>query len=756
MAHPVLRPELEISLQLAVLEATRRRHELTSVEHLLYALLHDDATSQAVAWAGADLDQLRSRLDLFLETDIERLPEGRDLEPGPTLGFRRVVQQAVLQVMRSGKEEVSGAHVVIAMWEEADSFAVHFLEDEGVTRISLMQYVSHAATASSLARLEPLRPARDGEGDEGEAGDDDVLTAPGEALQQFTTCLTAMAAEGRLDPLVGREPEIARTIQILARRRKNNPILVGDSGVGKTALAEGLAWKIHRGEVPDVLTCAEVFALDLGSLLAGTRYRGDFEERLKAVLRELAERPQAILFVDEIHTLVGAGSTQGGSMDASNLLKPVLSSGDLRCIGSTTWEEYRAHFEKDRALSRRFQKVEVSEPSVEETVQILEGLRGRYEAFHGVRYTDEAVRLAADLSHRHLHDRRLPDKAVDLIDEAGAAARLAHTGLGVAEVAAEAIESVLASLARIPVASVRGNEKERLRALEAELKARVFGQDEAIERLASAIKLSRAGLRDPEKPIGSFLFTGPTGVGKTEVARSLASVMGIAMIRFDMSEYMERHAVSRLIGAPPGYVGFEQSGLLTEAVAKTPHAVLLLDEIEKAHPDVFNVLLQIMDYGTLTDNNGRQADFRNVVLIMTSNAGAAELARTPAGFGERTSEGEDERAFRDAFPPEFRNRLDARISFAPLTLPVMESIVARMVEELVRQLAARGIELEVTAAARRWLAEHGLHATFGARPLARLIEDRIKKPLGEQILFGSLENGGRVAVDLQGDRLVVS
>jgi ATP-dependent Clp protease ATP-binding subunit ClpA len=746
MAHPVLRPELEISLQLAVLEATRRRHELTGVEHLLYALLHDDSTAQAIAWSGADVDQLKARLDLFLGAEMETLPEGRDAEPSPTLGFRRVVQQAVLQVMRAGREEVTGAHVVIAMWEEADSFAVHFLEEEGVTRVAMMQYVAHGG-GTAVTRIEPLRRAREDRPPADPDGAD--IPQPGEALRQFTRSLTESAAEGRLDPLVGREPEIARTIQILARRRKNNPIFVGDSGVGKTALAEGLAWKIERGEVPAALADAEIYALDLGSLLAGTRYRGDFEERLKAVLRELAERPHAILFVDEIHTLVGAGSTQGGSMDASNLLKPALATGELRCIGSTTWEEYRSHFEKDRALARRFQKVEVEEPSVAETVEILQGLRSRYEDFHGVRFTDGAVHAAAELAHRHLHDRRLPDKAVDLLDEAGAATRLAHLGLGIPEVEVAAVEAVLASLARVPEATVRSSERERLRSLEAELKSRVFGQDAAIERLGAAIKLSRAGLREPEKPIGSFLFTGPTGVGKTEVARSLAEVMGIAIIRFDMSEYMERHAVSRLIGAPPGYVGFEQSGLLTEAVTRTPHAVLLLDEIEKAHPDVFNILLQIMDYGKLTDNNGRHADFRNVVLIMTSNVGAAELARKPAGFGERSSEGEDERSFRDAFPPEFRNRLDGRISFAPLTLPVMERIVDRMIGLLEAQLAERSVTLAIGAGARRWLAERGLDPTFGARPLARLIEEEIKRPLGEEILFGALAEGGHVDVELR-------
>ncbi|MDB4949112.1 MAG: ATP-dependent Clp protease ATP-binding subunit ClpA, partial [Gemmatimonadetes bacterium] len=584
------------------------------------------------------------------------------------------------------------------------------------------------------------------DGDDADAGG---AVEAGGALARFTTSLTRMAAEGRVDPLIGRERELSRAMHVLARRRKNNPLLVGDPGVGKTALVEGLAWKIHRGEVPPPMRDAEIHALDLGALLAGTRYRGDFEERLKAVLAELRERPNAILFVDEIHTLVGAGSTSSGSMDASNLLKPALAAG-LRCIGSTTWEEMRSHFEKDRALARRFQKVEVPEVSILDTVRILDGLRERYEAFHGVRYTDEALRAAAELSARHLPDKRLPDKAIDLLDEAGAEARMGvPEGEDETPVVDEAIvERILSTMAQVPPKTAAGGDRERLRGLEAELKRRVFGQDAALERVAAAVKLSRAGLRDPQKPVGSFLFTGPTGVGKTEVARSLAEVLGVALVRFDMSEYMEAHSVSRLIGAPPGYVGFDQAGLLTEALRRTPHCVVLLDEIEKGHPDVFNLLLQVMDYGKLTDNNGKQADFRSAVLVMTSNVGAEEISRRRVGFGEEGGEGDDERAFEKKFSPEFRNRLDARIRFAPLGLAVMERIVDRAVGEVAGRLAARGVELAVTPAARAWLAEHGLDPQNGARPLGRLVEEKVLRPLGDEILFGRLEHGGIVEVDV--------
>jgi ATP-dependent Clp protease ATP-binding subunit ClpA len=744
MSTPALRPELEVSLHLAVLEAARRGHAYAGLEHLLFALLHDDATAAAVEAAGARADRLRRRLERYLDEEMKP-GAGVPLDSSsPTLGFRRAVQQAALQALRSGRDEVTGAHVLVAMWDEADSFAVHFLQEAGADRMELMRRASAAPDA-----IPASVPA-------GELDDEEAEQEQGDALARFAVNLNRQAAEGRVDPLIGRDRELGRAIHVLARRRKNNPLFVGDPGVGKTALAEGLALRIHAGEVPAPLKDAQIFALDMGALLAGTRYRGDFEERLKAVLKELEQRPGAILFVDEIHTLVGAGSTSGGSMDASNLLKPALAAG-LRCIGSTTHEELRSHFERDRALARRFQKIDVAEPGVEDTVLILEGLRERYEEFHGVRYAPEALRAAAELSGRYLHDRRLPDKAIDLMDEAGAEAKLAAGADGPATVDAAAVERILATMAQIPPRSVAGSDRERLRTLEAELKARVFGQDRAIEQLASAIKLSRAGLRDPRKPIGSFLFTGPTGVGKTEVARSLAEVMGIELVRFDMSEYMERHTVSRLIGAPPGYVGFDQAGLLTEAVRRTPHAVVLLDEVEKAHPDVFNLLLQVMDYGRLTDNNGKQADFRNVVLVMTSNVGAEELSRRRPGFtGADAAPDDDARAFERTFSPEFRNRLDARITFAPLALPVMERIVDRMVAEVGERLAARGVTLELTPAARAWLAEHGLDPANGARPLARLIEERILRPLGDELLFGALEHGGRARVDAVDGRIVLA
>jgi ATP-dependent Clp protease ATP-binding subunit ClpA len=752
MPSPILRPEVEVSLQLAMLEAARRRHEMAGLEHLLYGLLHDEATEHALIRCGVDVVSLRRRVDRYLGEEVEALREGEASQPEPTLAFRRVVQEAVLQVMRAGRSEVTGLHVVASLWNEPDAFAVFFLEEHGLTRLALLRFLSHGrgqAEGVAAERAGARRLEEEEEGEEPDGGRE------GSALARFTLPLHRLAEEGRLDPLIGREHEIGRAIQILSRRRKNNPLFVGDPGVGKTALAEGLAWRVHRGEVPAPLRRAEIYSLDLGALLAGTRYRGDFEERLKAVLRELEERPHAILFIDEIHTLVGAGSTQGGSLDASNLLKPALTAGRLRCIGSSTWDEYRA-FERDRALARRFQTVEVPEPGVEETVRILEGLRERYEEFHRVRFADGALRAAAELSHRWLHERRLPDKAIDLLDEAAAAVRLAHPeeeeedGEGGAEarplVEVEAVERTLASLARIPQQTATTDDRERLRGLEAELKARVFGQDEAIGQLTAAIRLARAGLRDPQKPVGSFLFTGPTGVGKTEVARSLAEVLGVELIRFDMSEYVERHTVARLIGAPPGYVGFDQPGLLTDAVGRSPYAVLLLDEIEKAHADIYNLLLQVMDYGRLTDHNGKQADFRNVVLIMTSNVGADELARTRPGFTRSAGE-TDDRAFRETFSPEFRNRLDARIAFGALSLPVMERIVDRAMEELGRQLAGRGVTLTLTAAARGWLAERGLDPANGARPLARLVQQEVKRPLGEEILFGRLQEGGSVELD---------
>jgi ATP-dependent Clp protease ATP-binding subunit ClpA len=744
MSHPELRPELEISLHLAVKEAARRGHAYAGLEHLLFALVHDEDTAAVLGRAGADVPALKRRLEAFLD---EMEGGGEPLEQSaPTLAFRRVVQEAALQVLRSGREAVTGAHVVVAIGAEVESFAAHFLDDAGTARLALMREASGPPTAPGSWPDE--HPVGDGPYLDDE-DDEDLRGLRGDALARFTTSLNDLAADGRVDPLIGREREIARAVHVLARRRKNNPLFVGDAGVGKTALAEGLALRIHEGGVPAALADAEIFALDMGALLAGTRYRGDFEERLKSVLQELEMRPGAILFIDEIHTLVGAGSTTGASMDASNLLKPALASG-LRCIGSTTWEELRTHFEKDRALARRFQRIEVVEPTVEETVRILEGLLPRYAGFHGVRYTADAVRAAVELSARHLHDRRLPDKAIDVLDEAGADVRLssgtAAPGPLPPEVGVEVVERVLAAMANVPTPSVAGTERDRLRGLEDDLKARVFGQTEPIEQLAAAIKLSRAGLRDPQKPVGAFLFTGPTGVGKTEVARSLAEVMGVELIRFDMTEYMERHTVSRLIGAPPGYVGFDQAGLLTEAVNRAPHSVLLLDEVEKAHPDVFNLLLQVMDYGRLTDNNGRKADFRNVVLIMTSNVGAEELSRRRAGFGRAGGEGEDDKAFEAAFSPEFRNRLDARIRFQPLTLPVMERIVDRMAGELQARLEARGVTLTLAEEARAWFASHGLDPLNGARPLARLLEEKLMRPLADELLFGRLTGGGGVRV----------
>jgi ATP-dependent Clp protease ATP-binding subunit ClpA len=741
MSEPVLRPEVEVSIQLALYEAARRRHEFAGLEHLLFALLHDEETADGLRQCGAAIPELVARIRAFLD-ELEEVPGDDAVNPLPTLAFQRVVRDAVFQVMRAGRTEVSGLHLVAALWGEPDAFATHFLEDAGLTRLALLKHISHGRPGAGTRGVGSTSGS---EIVDSEAEEPDAPGTGKGALARFTTALHQLAAEGRLDPLIGRETEIGRAIQVLSRRRKNNPVFVGEAGVGKTALVEGLAWKIERGEVPAALRKAEIYALDLGSLLAGTRYRGDFEERLKSVIDELRERPDAILFIDEIHTVVGAGRTQDGSVDASNLLKPALVSGDLRCIGASTWEEYRG-FEKDRAFSRRFQPIEVLEPSVEETVEILEGLRGRYEEFHGVTFAPEAIRGAAELSHRWLHDRRLPDKAIDLLDEAAAAVRLAAMDGESPVVGLDAVESTLASLARIPPASASTDDRQRLRALDGRMKERVFGQDPAIEQLAAAIRLSRAGLRDPRKPVGSFLFTGPTGVGKTEVARTLADVLGVALIRFDMSEYVERHTVARLIGAPPGYVGFDQPGLLTEAVNRTPHAVLLLDEIEKAHPDIYNLLLQVMDYGRLTDHNGRQADFRNVILIMTSNVGAEALSRQRPGFAQEPTI-EDDRAWRDTFAPEFRNRLDARISFAPLTLAVMEKIVGRAMGELRELLQGKAIDLEVTDEARRWLAENALDSSDGARPLARLVQEQLRRPIGDEMLFGSLQEGGFVRVN---------
>ncbi len=756
-----LTPALQLSLTTALMEAAQRGHEYASLEHLLLVLLQDRVTRRVLHRTGADVDALERRLDTFLDQEIDVLPERERGEPSTTLAFQRVLARAVAQRQGAGKQEVGGPDVIVSMYAEPESFAVYFLEEEGVGRLDLVTYLAHGVTESDLANgWEADGPDEldGGDGDEDadfddedEEDDEEEAEAGRDPLATFTQELTELARRGELDPLVGRTRELDRAIHVLARRRKNNPIFVGDSGVGKTALVEGLALRIAHGEVPDALADASIYSLDLGSLVAGTRYRGDFENRIKAVIRAVKERPRAILFIDEIHTIVGAGAAGSGTMDASNLLKPALRSGALRCIGATTWEEYRQSFERDRALSRRFQKIEVNEPSVEETVSILEGLRGRYEEHHGVRYAGTAVRAAAELSARYLRDRALPDKAIDLLDEAGAAAGLA----GRKRVTVRRMEEVLAAMAQIPPRQVRGDDRERLASLSEDLEGSVFGQADAIETLVSAIKVSRAGLASPDRPVGSFLLTGPTGVGKTEVARQLAATLGVPLLRFDMSEYMERHSVSRLVGAPPGYVGFDRGGLLTEAVAKSPYAVVLLDEIEKAHPDVFNILLQVMDHGSLTDTNGKVTDFRQTILLMTSNVGARELASRRPGFGAGAAgetgvpagaPGADKEAFERLFAPEFRNRLDARIAFRPLTPEVMLRIVDKFVRALADQLAARSVVLDVTPAARSVLAEKGYDPTFGARPLARVIDQEMKRPLTDAILFGELANGGSVQV----------
>jgi ATP-dependent Clp protease ATP-binding subunit ClpA len=771
-------PEVEIALTLAQNEAARRRHEYFTLEHLLYALLFDESTAQIVRHAGGDPSVIKKELEQFLSDQLESVPEESFDVPAASLAVQRAIRRAAAHVQSSGKEQITGANVLVAIFAERESPAVNILEKAGVTRLDVVAYISHGVSKAEEAddAREKESASLDGEG-EGPRSRRDPLKA-------YTINLNDEAREKRIDPLVGRSNEISRMIQILARRKKNNPLLVGDSGVGKTAIVEGLALKIVQGSVPDALKRSTVYSLDMGALIAGTRYRGEFEERLKGVVKALQKIDGAVLFIDEIHTIVGAGATSGGSMDASNLLKPALASGRMRCIGSTTFEEFRQHFEKDRALSRRFQRVEVNEPSIEDTKKILEGLRGKYEEFHGVRYTDDALDAAATLSARYLHDRRLPDKAIDLLDEAGAAAKLKlyhvepapppQLGPGPASapelpkddasgpkaaladppkpkivVGVVEVETVLARMAQIPPREVSSNDREKLKNLDVDLKGVVFGQDRAIQQLAAAIKLARAGLRSPEKPIGNFLLTGPTGVGKTEVAKQLAKIMGISFLRFDMSEYMERHTVSRLIGAPPGYVGFDQGGLLTDGIAKTPHAVLLLDEIEKAHPDVFNVLLQIMDHGKLTDNNGKSTDFRHVILLMTSNVGARDLGRRAVGFGDRRATGDAEREYKLLFSPEFRNRLDARIQFDALSKETMGSIVDKFMKELTAQLAERKVSLELAAAARGYLSEKGYDPDFGARPLARVIQEEVKQPLGEELLFGKLEKGGKVVIDAE-------
>jgi ATP-dependent Clp protease ATP-binding subunit ClpA len=743
--------ELEITFALAVNEARRRRHEFLCIEHLLYALLHDTDVVEIIRHCGGDVEALKRDLERFFEDKIERLTEGAQMAPQQTLAFQRVIQRAAAHVQSAGKDEILGRNVLVAIFREPDCYAAYLLERQGVMRLDVVSYISHG-----VSKIGEDSTGK-GDIDESDADVGEEQEHRGQPakdpLALFTADLVGRAAEGKIDPLIGREQELARTARVLCRRRKNNPVFVGEAGVGKTALAEGLALQIHLGRVPAALKDARIYALDMGALLAGTRFRGDFEQRLKAVIAALRKQPGTILFIDEIHTVVGAGATSGGSMDASNILKPVLASGELRCIGATTFHDYKSYFERDRALARRFQKIEIMEPSTDETHEILKGLKAHYERHHGVTYTRGALRAAAELSAKYINDRHLPDKAIDVIDEAGAIVQMQPAGQRKKTVRTKDIEHVVATIAKIPPRSVTISDRERLETLERDLKLSVFGQDEAIRALASAIKLSRAGLGQPEKPVGSFLFAGPTGVGKTEVAKQLASVLGIEFIRYDMSEYMEAHTVSRLIGAPPGYVGFDQGGLLTDAIRKTPHAVLLLDEIEKAHPNLFNILLQVMDHATLTDNNGRKADFRNVILIMTTNAGAQEMAALAIGFGKRSNADKGAKAIERLFNPEFRNRLDAVIAFASLSRPVIERVVDKFILELDAQLNERRVFLQLTAAGRSYLADRGYDPSFGARPMARLIQNEIKRVLADEILFGRLRDGGRVAIDAVDDVL---
>ncbi|MEO5373968.1 MAG: ATP-dependent Clp protease ATP-binding subunit ClpA [Alphaproteobacteria bacterium] len=740
----MLSRNLEQSLHRALALASERRHEYATLEHLLLSLADDRDAVAVLRACNINLDRLRSDLTEFLDGELMALVTARVADPKPTAGFQRVVQRAAIHVQSSGREEVTGANVLVALFSERESHAVYFLQMQDMSRLDAVNYISHGI-AKAAARSE----RRTVHGANEEAHADTVVKKGQEALTTYCVNLNKKAREGRIDPLIGRDPEIERTIQILCRRNKNNPLYVGDPGVGKTALAEGLARRIVRGEVPEVLRDATIFSLDMGALLAGTRYRGDFEERLKMVVTELENYAGAILFIDEIHTVIGAGATSGGSMDASNLLKPALAAGQLRCIGSTTYKEFRNHFEKDRALVRRFQKIDVNEPTVEDAVKILRGLKTCYEAHHRVRYTAEAIRAAVELSAKYIHDRKLPDKAIDIIDEVGASRMLLPENRRRKTVTVRDIEDIVAKIARIPPKSVSRSDKTALQHLDSDLKTMVFGQDRAIEALAGAIKLARAGLREPEKPIGSYLFSGPTGVGKTEVARQLALTLGIELTRFDMSEYMERHSVSRLIGAPPGYVGFDQGGLLTDAVDQHPHCVLLLDEIEKAHPDLFNILLQIMDHGKLTDHNGKSVDFRNVFLIMTTNAGASDIARPAIGFEREARSGEDQEAIERMFTPEFRNRLDAVIAFASLTPETMLRVVDKFVMQLEMQLADRDVTIELTHEARDWLARKGFDRHMGARPLGRLIQQHLKKPIAEELLFGRLVAGGTARVRLE-------
>jgi len=738
----VISQELEVSLHMAFVEARSARHEFITVEHLLLSLLDNASAVEVLRACAANLDDLRRNLRQFVTENTPVIPTGAEVDTQPTLGFQRVIQRAIMHVSAggTGKKPVTGANVLVAIFGEKDSHAVYYLQQQGVTRLDVVNFLSHGITKQPQEESSAAPKEQPG------------LEEPAESrqspLDQYANDLNAAALAGRIDPLIGREHEVERVIQVLCRRRKNNPLLVGEAGVGKTAIAEGLAWRITRGEVPEILQAAHVYALDMGALLAGTKYRGDFEQRLKGVLKQIRGNPDAILFIDEIHTLIGAGSASGGTLDASNLLKPALSSGQLKCIGATTYTEFRGVFEKDHALSRRFQKIDVSEPSVEQTVQILRGLKSRFEEHHNVRYSAAALSAAAELSARYINDRHLPDKAIDVIDEAGAAQRLLPRSRQKKLIGKIDIENIVSKIARIPPQSVSNDDRSKLATLERDLKTVVFGQDSAIEALAAAIKMARSGLGKPDRPIGSFLFSGPTGVGKTEVARQLAFTMGVELLRFDMSEYMERHAVSRLIGAPPGYVGFDQGGLLTEAITKQPHCVLLLDEIEKAHPDVFNILLQVMDHGTLTDNNGRKADFRNVIIIMTTNAGAETLNRPAIGFSNSRVVGDEMAEIRRMFTPEFRNRLDAIIPFAGLSREIILRVVDKFLMQLEDQLHERRVEAVFTEALRAHLAKEGFDPLMGARPMQRLIQDTIRRALADELLFGKLADGGTVTVDL--------
>ncbi|NQV98867.1 MAG: ATP-dependent Clp protease ATP-binding subunit ClpA [Rhodospirillales bacterium] len=744
----MLSRNLEQTLRRALMMATDMSHEFATLEHLLMSLTEDQDSMAVMRACGVDIDKLTEELKGFLESELGELVNEDMEEPKPTAGFQRVIQRAVIHVQSSGREEVTGANVLVALFSERESHAVYFLQLQDMTRLDAVNYISHG-----IAKVPGNSETRTVHGADDDTQEDEIVRKGTEALEAYCVDLNKKAKEGSIDPLIGRQAEVDRTIQILCRRSKNNPLYVGDPGVGKTAIAEGLAKRIAEGDVPDVLLNATIYALDMGALLAGTRYRGDFEERLKNVMNELEAADHAILFIDEIHTVIGAGATSGGSLDASNILKPALQKGGLRCMGSTTYKEYRGYFEKDRALVRRFQKIDVYEPSIEDTIKILKGLKPYYEEHHNVRYTSESLRSAVELSARYINDRKLPDKAIDVIDEVGAARMLFPEHKRKKTVTVKDVEEIVAKIARIPPKSVSKDDRETLKTLERDLKTVVFGQDFAIESLASAIKLSRAGLRDPEKPIGSYLFSGPTGVGKTEVAKQLAHVLGVELVRFDMSEYMERHSVSRLIGAPPGYVGFDQGGLLTDAVDQHPHCVLLLDEIEKAHPDLFNILLQVMDHGKLTDNNGKSVDFRNVAIIMTTNAGASELAKASIGFEREERFGDDVEAIEKMFTPEFRNRLDAIVPFAYLPPEVVTRVVDKFVMELEVQLDDRDVVIELTDGAREWLAIKGYDKKFGARPLGRVIQEYIKKPLAEELLFGRLAKGGTVVVKVEDGKI---